>query len=591
MKNKIYILLFILAAFVSCDSYIEIPPSGIVSEEELYSSESGVFSALTKLYIDIPIEDFRFDQRVGFGRPNDYKFEELETITGLALNRKTDDAANLSGSSGFSWLSYGAIRNVNKFIINIEKYDAGLTPEKLKTYKAEAYIIRAWYYFAMAKRFGGVPYVTEVLEYNGPESVPFLQLPRNSEQETWDFILADIDKALEIGLPESNGKGRINKYVAYSLKAQTAIYAASIAKYNNIMHSDENTGKLLCGIPADKADHYFTIAFEAADMVISPGVYALATTLDAADKSENFRQVFLKIDDGKNKEVIMARYFSYPDHAYRFDIDRVPWGGQSTPNSCPTVDLIEYFDYLDGTPGTITTPVGEFTDEYDTREAFFAGRDARLLGSVMVPGSTFQGRIVDVKYGEISATGSEQTGVKYRGIYGMGEDGKTPTSMFQKKYVDDTKEHSSTENDSDQAWIAIRYAEILLIAAEAQIELGHPELAQGYINQIRTRAGLQELGVSDITRDEVRKQYICELAFENKTFWNYRRWRIFDEIMGSPFQPRGLYPYYDTRTEKWRYKVATVGKNVLQYQNKFYYNMIPSDHIQQNKNMFQNFGY
>ena len=59
----------------------------------------------------------------------------------------------------------------------------------------------------------------------------------------------------------------------------------------------------------------------------------------------------------------------------------------------------------------------------------------------------------------------------------MGEDNKTPTSMFQKKMIDDSKKHSLTEFDSDQPWTVIRYAEILLIAAEAQVELGHPEIA------------------------------------------------------------------------------------------------------------------
>ena len=66
------------------------------------------------------------------------------------------------------------------------------------------------------------------------------------------------------------------------------------------------------------------------------------------------------------------------------------------------------------------------------------------MGSVIVPGSTFQGELIDVKYGEINASGKEQTSAKYRGKYGMGEDNKTPTSMFQKKMIDDSKKHSLT---------------------------------------------------------------------------------------------------------------------------------------------------
>ena len=89
----------------------------------------------------------------------------------------------------------------------------------------------------------------------------------------------------------------------------------------------------------------------------------------------------------------------------------------------------------------------------------------------------------------------------------------------------------------------------------------------------------------------MRRQYICEFVFENKIFWNYRRWRIFDQVMGELFRPRGLFPMLDTRTNKWKYKVDFVGTNDLLFLKKYYYNSISADEIKKNPKLVQNYGY
>jgi hypothetical protein len=244
---------------------------------------------------------------------------------------------------------------------------------------------------------------------------------------------------------------------------------------------------------------------------------------------------------------------------------------------------------LDGRPGTNGIPViGAYSTGYADRTDFFAGRDARLLGSIMVPGETYMNRVVDIKYGEIDAAGKEQTTARYRGVYGMGADTQTPTSMFRKKHLDDTREHSLTQHDSDQPFILLRYAEVLLMAAEAKVELGDAPGARLYINDIRTRAGLKN--VAAVTLDEVRRQWDCEMVYENKSYWNYRRWRILEEKFGAPFRPRGLFPLLDTRSDKWVYKTGLIGTDVS-FQSKFYYHPIDGAEIAKNPKLIQNYGY
>jgi hypothetical protein len=575
-----------IAGLSACD-YLDVTPPNIITDEQVYSSESGVMAALTRLYIDLPVEDIRFDKD-GFGG-NAYG-GNLEIYTGHALNKVQDDHAGegFSSDMGASWWNYTAIRNINKFIVNIRKATA-LNEKKRNEYEAEALLIRAWCYFAMAKRYGGVPIVDTPLEYNGPESIESLQIPRNSEKETWDFILADINSALEKGIPENAANGRLGKYAALTVKAQAAIHAASIAKYSDIRVVDENTGKMVCGIDPAEANAYYQIAYNACDSIIKSGKFELARGLGGANLSENFRMLFLK--PGNHKEAIFTKYFSYPDYVYEFDNFTVPWSRQNQVGAAPTVDLLEKFEYLDGSAGTTGIPAvgGGYSSDFDERTDFFAGRDARMAATIMMPGEIFQSKLVDVKYGEINASGREQTSSQYRGLYGMGSDAQTPSSMFRKKHVDDSKEHSLTEADSDQPYIVLRYAEVLLIAAEAKVELNDPDSAKPYINDIRTRVGLKE--TATVTLAEVRRQWDCEMAYENRSLWNFRRWRIHDTLMGAPFRPRGLFPLLDTRSGKWVYKTDYIGKSEYIFQKRFYYNAVSTDEIRKNPKLVQNYGY
>src|SRR5690606_26969601 len=99
-----------------------------------------------------------------------------------------------------------------------------------------AYFTRAMVFSAMARRFGGVPLVTSVLHYPSAES---LDIPRASEEETWDQVLADFDQAIALLQPTSPQRGYANKYVALSFKSEAMLYAGSVAKYNETV-----TGRL-----------------------------------------------------------------------------------------------------------------------------------------------------------------------------------------------------------------------------------------------------------------------------------------------------------------------------------------------------------
>jgi hypothetical protein len=159
------------------------------------------------------------------------------------------------------------------------------------------------------------------------------------------------------------------------------------------------------------------------------------------------------------------------------------------------------------------------------------------------------------------------------------------------------------ENNETQTWIEMRYAEVLLNRAEAEAELvslgqGGADLqtdAMAVINQIRSRAGANawtDPGTTPI--DTIRKERRKELAFENKTYWDLRRWRIFSKEQNGriyrilmPFfaanaGPNGQY-FFDARTDE--------RNDVYTYDPRWYYEQLPGNAISKSPNVIQNPGY
>lgn len=599
------IMLIMLAALpaASCAS-LDLEPVNIINEEDSFGNESAILAHFATFYSAIQMEDFEFNS----GNAN----SRLEYYTGYGVARYNDDNLDESGKSqyidgamGGQWLNYGIIRNINEFILNLDKYASNFTESQIRQWKAEAKVIRAWYYYSIAKRYGGMPIITEPQEVDveHPEN---MMVARSSEKEIWDFIINEIDDALELGLSETpETEGRIDKYTALALKARAAIYAASIAKYNSPKEGignyvDEDTGKQICGIPASEANAYYTLAFNAAKEIITSHKYALARGL-STNGEDNYALLFQ--DPTRHTEAIFVKKYQYPSVVHWWDYYHLPspWGQSWYDN--PTLDLINLYDNLDGTSAKLT-----FTDwgpEIPTCDYYFKGRDYRLGGTVYYPGGPFpQGDgTFDLRRGLIETAGAVHDGIgqkeiegktyNIRGKYGMGDNLETQTGFLCRKYVNEPNiSQVSSSTGSDHTWIAIRYAEILLIAAEAAAELGTDEdgLGLASINDIRDRAGLP--AVDALTVDEVRKQWVCEMVFENTVFWCMRRWRTLDQSLTNNFKCKGVQPFWNPVTNVWKLKVVDACRYPkVSFQDRYYYGWIDGGTISTNPLIKQNYGY
>jgi hypothetical protein len=196
------------------------------------------------------------------------------------------------------------------------------------------------------------------------------------------------------------------------------------------------------------------------------------------------------------------------------------------------------------------------------------------------------------------------------GMYPTGGGGWFSSSAFMgfgiRKYLNENKAPADMGSNSsyghcNQTWIDVRYAEVLLTAAEASMELnslgqsGNTAEALQYVNQIQQRAGANITPVDSFDLNTVRKEWRKEFAFENKTWFNLLRWRLFDKEMNKTVY-RQLTPFYVADAGKYIFDVKPFEEmtrygNGYTWNTQWYYQGFPASEVSNNKKMIQNIGY
>ena len=593
MKNlKSYICLLCTAALVfSCNDILETSSTKILTNEKVWSSKDAIDAYLGQLYDEMQVEDFEYQP----GTDGQY----LSTLTDEAVRAYTWGSANqqLIPEGIYGWWGYVQIR-INLFLESIGTASM-LTESQRKMYEAEARFCRAFGYFAMVKRYGGVPLVTKVQKLEG-QDVETLRLPRNKEYEIYDFIKAEC-QAIESLLPEKrtdNEQYRATRYAVNALECRAMLYAATEAKYGNVQLDG------LVGIPADKAEGYFKDAKAAAKKIIDSGKFALYSA--KSDKAENFQYLFLD-ETSANTEQIFTKAFDASDKGNSFDYFNAPQSFKLDYGCVtnPTADFVADFEYVDGSDGALKVKDGSGNPiKYNDPTDLFKDKDPRMLGSILYPFCPWQGGKVEVRKGIVKPDGTVVTasslGDKYEGtnVTIAAKDGTltstdvTKTGFYIKKFMTPNKVVDWGKGEAN--WMVFRYGEVLLNFAEACVELGDNAEALAAVNQLRNRAGIAPR--TSINRDQVRHERRVELAFENHRWWDIRRWHIADQLLNAT-QFKALNPYLvwedGKKVEQMKYifKIEDAPKNTRTFLPKLYYERIPAEAISTNPNITQNPGY
>jgi hypothetical protein len=570
MKNisKYFMLsLITLLSFNACKKdYLEREPTFIVTDEQLWKDDKLILGLLANYYDRIPT-DMGLTDQAGSQWRNMANYDDA-IWSGFSNEEWRNNIFNYNRDS-WRYYDYGFIRDINLALENVDKFGAAALSEAERTQiKAELRFIRAYVYFEMVKRMGGVPLITTQLIYDYQGDPAYLQQPRAKEAEVYDFIASELD-AIKNNIGNAGSTGRANRYTCMALKSRAMLYAGSIAKYNALLTPSITTAGGEVGIPASRAVEYFQKSLEASKEVIA-GPYSLYN--NNPNLGENFYEAIVK--KSSNPEVIFVRDFLVSKaKKHGFSYENIARGlredNLSSSAVTPTLNLVESYDYLDGSVGTIKNRNAANTDYiyYDNTTDIFANKDARLYGTVIYPGAGFKGLTVDMQAGVIvwnAATSSYQTvegadlGTNYtdnkllvaasgphRSIQEVSN-----TGFYLRKYIDANDGSSTRGIQSDVWWIWFRLGEIYLNASEAAFELGSTTDALTYVNRIRQRAGFGDnsLTAASLTIDKIRHERRTELAFEDHRVWDLKRWRQADKVWtgnaNSPdAQLYALYPY------------------------------------------------
>jgi starch-binding outer membrane protein, SusD/RagB family len=542
----------------SCkDDYLELTPPLLVKEEQVWNDPLLITNLLANLYDRLPLNA---------SITNTGEFHALDEASWSGNN----DGGNTITSYGFDrwrlW-DYNLIREINIGIENIDKYSTKLTEVQKKEFKAEFRFLRAFTYFEHVKRMGGVPIITSVLSFNLGEDPTLLQQPRAKEADVYDYIASELDAIknelgnASLSVPSNT---RATKYTALALKSRAMLYAASIAKYNSALTPGLVTPGGEVGIPASRADEYYAKSLEASEELITTGVFSLYR--GNSNLGENFFEAITK--KSGNREVIWARDFlTAKDKRHSFAYDNIARGiredNLSSSNITPVLNLVEDYEYVDGSEGDLRNRTADNSDYiyYDNLQDIFANKDARLYGTVIFPGSPFKGSVVQIQAGVKVWNGTSFGNVEGN-LGSVYTDGKlltgssgphktltevSNTGFYMRKFVDSGDKTSTRGIRSDVWWVRFRYAEVLLNASEAALELGLMPTALKYVNQIRARAGFTS-DLTTLTLARLQNERRVELAFEDHRIWDLKRWRIAHQVWnGDVNNPNAtlwaLYPY------------------------------------------------
>ncbi|ATA67640.1 RagB/SusD family nutrient uptake outer membrane protein [Capnocytophaga cynodegmi] len=504
MKKIIYTAFLSSSFLVSCN-FLDETPQGIMTDEEVKTQVEGLvtaaYSALGNDHYDVPFSLWPY----GNVRSDDaYKGGgDLNDIGVFHFYEISQNIQPTFGEPDKLWFScFQGISRANNALRLLKESSF----EKKNERMGEMYFIRGHFYFMLKRVFGHIPFVDENTPDNEYEKTPNT-LP-NDEQ--WAWIVSDFKKAYDL-LPENQPqKGRANKYAAATYLAKAYLYKA----YRQ-----------------DEANNVTSINSNDLEEVLT---YTNEVMTSSYGLEEDFAFNFLPGEYENGKESIFAIQYSHEDGtAY----GRLNWGDVlSTPmglGCCdfhkPSQNLVNAFKTSNGIP--------QF-DSYNNvnYNASSDKVDPRLFHTVAIPGLPYKyntNRIYKEDWNR---------NINIYGVYASLKENVDPDCPCFKN-INPFRGNSKNR-------IVLRYADVLLMRAEALIELNRHNDALVLINQVRTRAKqstsligyVSNVDIEPYSNSNWTKEYAqqalrwerrLEFAMEGERFFDLVRWGIAHEVLNA----------------------------------------------------------
>lgn len=448
------------------------------------------------------------------------------------VEKHTYDASNNVIANEWSYY-YTIIHASNSFLENVELIEK--IDEGLRSrLKSEAKTLRAFAYLNLVMLYGDVPLVTTSLSVDEAKSVE-----RTSINFIWDFISEELTSAAADLPIVQEEQGRVTKGVALGLKARAMLYAER-----------------------------FNEAKSAAKSVMD---------LDVHQINDSYSELF-DYDGEDSSEIMFAR--QYAQNIASHSVFSFFTANSLYTQRCQVVPCKPLVDsYLMKSTGL---PIENSNSGFDQQNPY-VDRDPRLYHTVYTNGDELSnGSILNSLPG--SGTGDDIT---------ISAENVTPTGWYFKKYISES-DYSDPGNCGVNL-IYLRYAEILLIYAEASVELGGSEINQSVLdalNELRNRSDVKMPIITTLQQNElreiVRRERMVELAMEGHRLYDIRRWRIGEKVISGTV--KGM--TYENPNNPGTYSTAELAGYIKEFRtNRDYLWPIPFRELALNEKLTQNPGY
>ncbi|SEW07229.1 Starch-binding associating with outer membrane [Chryseobacterium wanjuense] len=424
--KKIFLSIALLSVIVSCNDYLDIQQEGRTEASSFFKTQDDALQATSAIYSFLRSwENSAFPYQFVFGVPADDVIKGSNPGDASFINAYDNFSYTVSdeGVRGYWIGQWQAVNRCNQVITNVPNIDMDSTLRGRLV--AEAKMLRAYFYFNLVRIYGGVPIFDGIQQnYN---------IPRNSVEEVYNFIIADLTSAAEV-LPQTYGAadlGRVTKGAALGLLSKVYLYKKDWQK-----------------------------AYDTSNQVIAMG-YAL---------DPDFNHLFRPAGEFGSESV--------------FEVNcqcSAQYGGSQYAE---VQGVRNQFGW------------GFFTPSQALENAFEPG-DIRKEYTIL-------------RNGEVTPEGD---------LIAM-QDPNSVTTFNQKIYVPTSLNNSACGYGSIQNIRILRFAEILLINAEAANELGNTGTAVTNLNKVRTRAQLPNTTASTqgALRTAIWHERRVELALEGDRF-------------------------------------------------------------------------
>lgn len=557
MKAKLLSILLAGATaltFTSCDDYFDDVPDNATSLEAVFANRGQSLKWLSNIYTYIPDNtNVRYNSRTNGNWP-------MASIEGYLpwdhIVANNIILGTLYPSTGFvktQWTEYyRGIQYANIYLANIDKNSAMLADER-EWSKAEVHALRAYFYFNLVKEFGPVPLIGDKV-YSVDTPLDEMMMPRNTLDECWDYIIAEMKAALdsgrlkstfgEDGSVDSQYKGNLTQEAVEGILAEVYLYRASYLfngdPYYQTMANKDGT-KLF---PQSKDMQKWKDARDAAKRIIDSGKFKLVLRdqsgklVDDVKKADPYKSCFYSaIGRVDNEEMIFLRtnanndsYIIKPRHTgISGNVDRGA-GAYSIPlqfidlffmSNGKRIDDVEQKPISQVTTFKADDPVYPVYDTQNLTSKDKDGNDIAMNARNSLSTTKYVDRFSSYNYftpgsgkgimkqfycreprfylavtfqnrrWDYDQANTYYTDMSFNG--NSGSDGKTHDYPIFGTIV--RKLYWEKESNIDGA-VMLRLGEVYLNYAEACAQLGENKEALKYVNLIRSRAGINEYALN-----------------------------------------------------------------------------------------------